>query len=143
MLLKKFLRITLILIYINTDIDKMANMDIDNDIIDELINNIKKLFFFSNEEEYMKLYDAYLIEIEDIEYDYELFDVLENALKRYKIYINNIEFVNETKNIEIMLKSYFKEYNNYKIDEYKLFKLMKRIDKGILDTIHSRKEAKF
>ena len=42
-----------------------------------------------------------------------------------------------------MLKKYFKEYENYKIDEYKLFKLMKKIDKGILDMIHSSKEAKF
>jgi hypothetical protein len=128
----------------DTDIDNMdTDMDIDKDIIDELINNIKKLSFFSDEHEYMKLYEASLIEIEDIEYESELFDILESALKRYKKYINNIEFINETKNIEIMLKKYFKEYENYKIDEYKLFKLMKKIDKGILDMIHSSKEAKF
>ena len=123
--------------------DNKMEMDIDKDIIDELINNIKKLSFFSDEHEYMKLYEASLIEIEDIEYESELFDILEGALKRYKNYINNIEFVNETKDIERMLKKYFKEYKNYKIDEYKLFKLMKRIDKGILDMIHSSKEAKF
>lgn len=123
--------------------DNKMEMDIDKDIIDELINNIKKLSFFSDEHEYMKLYEASLIDIEDIEYESELFDILEGALKRYKNYINNIEFVNESKDIEIMLKKYFKEYKNYKIDEYKLFKLMKRIDKGILDMIHSSKEAKF
>ena len=122
--------------------DNKMEMDIDKDIIDELIN-IKKLSFFSDEHEYMKLYEASLIDIEDIEYESELFDILEGALKRYKNYINNIEFVNESKDIEIMLKKYFKEYKNYKIDEYKLFKLMKRIDKGILDMIHSSKEAKF
>jgi hypothetical protein len=141
MLLKKFLRITIILIYINMD-NKM-DIDMDKDIIDELINNIKKLSFFSDEHEYMKLYEASLIEIEDIEYESELFDILDGALKRYKNYINNIEFVNETKDIERMLKKYFKEYKNYKIDEYKLFKLIKRIDKSILDMIHSSKEAKF
>lgn len=118
-------------------------MDIDKDIIDELIDNIKKLSFFSDEHEYMKLYEASLIDIEDIEYESDLLDILNSALKRYKKYINNIEFINETKDIEIMLKRYFKEYDNYKIDEYRLFKLMKRIDKSILDMIHSSKEVKF
>ena len=127
----------------NIDMDMDMDMDIDKDIIDDLINNIKKLSFFSDEQEYMKLYEASLIEIEDIEYETELFDILESALKRYKKYINNIEFINKTKNIEIMLKKYFKEYENYKIDEYKLFKLMKKIDNCILDMIHSSKEVKF
>jgi hypothetical protein len=125
------------------DTDNKMDMDIDMDIMDDLINNIKKLSFFSDRDEYMKLYEASLIDIEDIEYESELFDILESAVKRYKKYINNIEFVNETKDIERMLKLYFKEYNNYKVDEYKLFKLMKRIDKNILDMIHSSKEAKF
>jgi hypothetical protein len=126
------------------DIDNMdMDMGIDKYIIDELINNIKKLSFFSDEQEYMKLYEVSLIEIEDIEYESELFDILESALQRYKKYINNIEFINETKDIEIMLKIYFNEYENYKIDEYKLFKLMKKIDNCILDMIHSSKEVKF
>lgn len=125
------------------DRDNKMDMDIDMDIMDDLINNIKKLSFFSDRDEYMKLYEASLIDIEDIEYESELFDILESAVKRYKKYINNIEFVSETKDIERMLKLYFKEYNNYKVDEYKLFKLMKRIDKNILDMIHSSKEAKF
>jgi ERCC4-related helicase len=121
----------------------MDNMDIDKDIIDELVNNIKKLSFFSDEHEYMRLYKISLIEVEDIESESNLSDILDSALKRYKKYLNNIEFMDETKNIEIMLKRYVNEYNNYKIDEYKLFKLMKIIDKGILDMIHSSKEVKF
>jgi ERCC4-related helicase len=125
------------------DMDDMDDMDMDKDIIDELVNNIKKLSFFSDEHEYMKLYEVSLIEVEDIEYESDLWDILDSALKRYKKYLNNIEFMDETKNIEIMLKRYVNEYNNYKIDEYKLFKLMKIIDKGILDMIHSSKEVKF
>jgi hypothetical protein len=127
----------------NMDMDNMDDMDMDKDIIDELVNNIKKLSFFSDEHEYMKLYEVSLIEVEDIEYESDLWDILDSALKRYKKYLNNIEFMDETKNIEIMLKRYVNEYNNYKIDEYKLFKLMKIIDKGILDMIHSSKEVKF
>lgn len=118
-------------------------MDIGDNIMNELINNIKKLSFFSDEDEYMKLYEASLIEIEDIEYESELFYILEGALKRYKKYIDNIEFMNETKDIERMLKRYFKEYENYKMNEYDLFILMHKIDKKILDMIHSSKEAKF
>ena len=125
------------------DMDNMDDMDMDKDIIDELVNNIKKLSFFSDEHEYMKLYEVSLIEVEDIEYESDLWDILDSALKRYKKYLNNIEFMDETKNIEIMLKRYVNEYNNYKIDEYKLFKLVKIIDKGILDMIHSSKEVKF
>jgi hypothetical protein len=123
--------------------DMDTDTDMDRDIIDELVKNIKKLSFFSDEQEYMKLYEASLIDIEDIEYESDLLDILKSALNRYKMYIRNIEFASENKHIERMIKKYIKEYDDYKIGEYELLKMMYKIDKNILEMIHSSKEVKF
>ena len=71
----------------------MDNMDIDKDIIDELVNNIKKLSFFSDEHEYMRLYKISLIEVEDIESESNLSDILDSALK-------SINFLSQGKNVQ-------------------------------------------
>lgn len=118
-------------------------MEIDKDI-NVLINDIKKLSFFDDEQEYMELHENSMIEIEDIEYESDLLEILEKTFKRYNRYLKSIYLMSSDKMyINNMIKQYIKKYENYKIEEYDLFYLMKKIDKEILDMIHSSKDAKF
>ena len=116
-------------------------MEIDKEItIDDIINVLEKVSFFDDKEEYMKLHDASLI---DVENESELFEILEDTFRRYKRYIKEIVFTNESIRMKELIERYIKEYNNYKVDESRLLKLMKYIDKMILDMIHDSKESRF
>ena len=118
-------------------------MDIDKEItIDDIMNDLEKLTFFNDKDEYMKLHDASLIDESDIETDSELFEILEETFKRYNRYIKNIVFTDKSLSIKEFIKSYIKQYRNHNVNEYELFKLMKYIDEMILDMIHASKEPK-
>lgn len=110
-----------------------------------LISDFNKLMFFDEQDNYMELNDNSLItkyEYSNLTYD-EVFDILKNSYIRYESYLNNIIFTNESEPIKYYIKKYTNLYNDYKTDEYKLFKLMIKIDNSILDTIHKSKHSKF
>lgn len=124
-----------------------TDMDIDEikkDInIDDLIEDLSKISFFSQEDEYYILTQSVLIEIEDIQDEDQFNQILDEALQRYKRYLKNIVFTNESKQVQYLIKHFLESFNNYKIDNETLFNLMQRIDLTILDLIHSSKEPKF
>ena len=124
----------------DTDMD----IDIDKEInIDDLIEDISKISFFSQEEEYVILTQSVLIELEDIQDEDEFNQLLDDALKRYKRYLKNIVFTNESKKVKYLIKHFIDSFNNHNIDNETLFNLMQRIDLTILDLIHSSKEPRF
>ena len=119
-------------------------MDIDKDLtIDDLIEDLNKISFFSKEEEYTILTQSVLIELEEIEDEEQFNQILEDALNRYKRYLKNIIFTNETKNVKTLINKFIESFKNYDINNETLFNLMQRIDLTILDLIHSSQEPRF
>lgn len=120
------------------------DMDIDKELtIDDLIEDLNKISFFSKEEEYTTLTQSVLIELEDIEDEDQFNQILEDALNRYKRYLKNIIFTNETKNVKTLINKFIESFKNYDINNETLFNLMQRIDLTILDLIHSSQEPRF
>jgi hypothetical protein len=121
-----------------------TDMDIDKELtIDDLIKDLNKISFFSKEEEYSILSQSVLIELEDIEDEEQFNNILEDTRNRYKRYLKDIIFTNETKNVKSLIKHFIESFDDYDINNETLFNLMQRIDLSILDLIHSSKEPRF
>lgn len=133
------------------DVDMKNDNDVDMtvedieymNIINNLINKFKNVSFFSDEDEYMKLNDASKMELEDLEYESDIIDVLENTYQRYLTYLKNIEFTDSLIDIKNKIKIYLIDFKDYKKDDKYLFALMNEIDNDILDNIHDSKEVRF
>lgn len=111
--------------------------------MEKVILDFSKLNFFDSEKEYLKLYAASLVSEEDIDNSDNSFDILKNTYNRYKTYLNNIEFTDDSKIIKFYIKQYLKLYDDYLSKEYTLFKLMEKIDSHILGMIHDSKTSRF
>lgn len=124
--------------------DTNTDMDIDKELtIDDLIGDFNKISFFSKEEEYSILTQSVLIELEDIEDEDQFNTILDDARNRYKRYLKNIIFTNETTQVKYLIQHFINSFNNYDITNETLFNLMQRIDLTILDLIHTSNEPRF
>lgn len=110
--------------------------------LDELSNELNKLSIFSDKDEYMRLHEASIIDIDDIESRSELLEIINDAYTRYNHYLNIIEFIGDSKYIKTYIEKYIKLYKS-NIDAIELFNMMKMIDSNILDVIHDQKEPLF
>lgn len=123
--------------------NKDDSMDIDKDNIDDLIDNLNKISFFSDKKEYMKLHDATLIELDDIEDEDQFNAILKDTLNRYQNYQRNIIFTDNTQQVQYLLDEFIELHGNHDIDNETLFNLMRHIDLFILDLIHSSETPRF
>ena len=117
------------------------DMDMDMDI-DKLTINLNKISIFSDQDEYMKLHDVSMIEIYDLEGS-EVLELLDNTYKRYKRYLNIIEFTNDSIYIKKYIAKFIKKYHDSNFNERELINIMRKTDSFILDTIHSSNESVF
>lgn len=110
--------------------------------IQNLTEDLNEINIFSDQDEYMKLYDASINEIEYLEI-LEVLELLDDSYKRYKRYLNIIEFTNETIYIKIDIIKFIKKYHNHIFNEKELFSIMKKIDSFILGIIHNNNQPVF
>jgi hypothetical protein len=103
---------------------------------------LNKMFIFSDKQEYMRLYEASIIDLNDVS-EVDLLDILNDAFDRYIEYLKTIEFIGESKYIKVLIEKYIQLYKSNKIDNEKLFNMMKSIDSSILDIIHDSTEPVF
>lgn len=110
--------------------------------MNEIIDKLNKITIFSEKDEYMKLYNTYMINLDDLAY-VELLELIDDTYDRYKHYLDITEFTDESKYIKKNLQEYIRKYKNNLEDEISLFQYMKYIDKLMLDMIHDKHEPVF
>jgi len=120
------------------------DIDIDMDLnynIEEVIKDLSEINMFSDQDEYMKLHEA-SINVSELLNISEVLELLNNTYKRYKRYLNIIEFTDDSIYIKKDIIRFIKKYHN-NTNENELINIMERIDSFILDTIHKNNEAVF
>lgn len=116
-------------------------MEIDYNI-QNLIEDLNDIDIFSDQDEYLKLHNAFINEINYLEIS-EILEQLHDTYKRYKRYLNIIEFTNNSIYIKKYIIKFIKKYHNPNFNEKQLIDIMKKIDSFILDTIHDNNQPVF
>jgi hypothetical protein len=127
-----------------SEIDEETNRKTNDEMI-ELSDDFNKINIFSDQDEYMRLHNMSMIDIEKLN-ESELLEIIDDTYNRYKYYLKVIEFVDEAVYIKKYIKKYIRLYNMEDIEDLEdkeLFNMMKMIDMNMLDIIHDNDEPIF